>query len=266
MKNTKIVFTIADDRNKPYAKMLENSLRKYHDFEFRVYDEKFAAERGIDSQTFFYMATPLIAREIFKEGFEWVIKIDADSIVTGSLDNIFYDTFFDTGVVYNWNRIDPRTYGEIGLLTIQPQEYFNNGLVVMHNKDFVEDWYHACRTVHFQRMPMREQGFLNILCHYSGRYNIRCLDDSAYWYGLKSKGEWNKCIIDKNDLVLPKGKDNYPNENKIVKVIHWGGGEGGVKMNYKIYFQEECIKFLDWLVSDTKSTAYGRNNTTTKKT
>jgi hypothetical protein len=251
-----VFFTVADAQNKVYAKMLKNSFDKFHQHDFRVYDEQFALERQISPNNFWYLSTPLIAKEIFAEGHEWVIKIDADSIITGDLDIVFSDPFFDVGTVYNWNRIDPKTYGEVSLLTIQPLEYFNNGFVVMHSKEFVDHWYKACKSVHFDRMPMREQGFLNILCHYAG-FNVRCLDDFKFWFGLRSKGEWNRCIMKGNDMILPKGQDHYPMEDKIIRIIHWAGGAGGVKMNYRIYFQEECIKYLDWLVSDSKE-AYGK--------
>lgn len=245
-----IFYTIADKNNLVYAKMLRNSLRKFHpDIEFRSYGEEYIKNINIDPNKFYYLATPLVGHDLFKEGFEQIIKIDADSIVTGSLKHILENPFYDVGVVYNWNRIDPKTYGEISLLTIMPREYFNNGFVVMRNKEFVNDWLNSCGTQHFDRMPMREQGFLNLICHYGGRYKVNILDGKN-WHGMSSKGEWHRCIMKDGQMILPKGKDHYPDEDKVIKVIHWAGGTGGVKMNYKVYFNEECIKYLDSLVRE----------------
>lgn len=238
-----IVYTIADQKNKPFADILEKSFKHFHpDIPFKVYGEDELNASGIERPTIFYLATPLYAQQLFKE-YDTVVKMDADSIVLGNLDHIFNDMTYDVGTVYNWNRIDPPKFGEIGLATIQPQEYYNNGFVVMRNKAFVDEWMNLCKTRHFVRMPFREQGFLNILTHY-GRHTVKCFDDSDMWHGLRSKGEWNRCVMKDGNVVLPKGADGYPEADKIIKVIHWAGGAGETKMNYRAYFNEEVQDFI----------------------
>lgn len=245
MKTT--FFTVADQNNLPYAEMLEKTLRKFHDTEFQIFTEKKLKQFNIPSPTIYYLATPVIAKHLFENGYECVIKIDADSLVLGSLDHILNDDMYDVGTVLNWNRVDPQRFGLVKLATIEPIEYYNNGFVVMRNRQFVNEWFAQCFGIHFNRMPMREQGFLNILTHY-GRFRVKCFDRSNMWHGLISKGEGLKMIIRDNQIVLPKGIDNYPNKDKTIKIIHWGGGSNEPKMNYRIYYSEPVIKYIDNLL------------------
>jgi len=247
-----IMFTVADDKNRPYAEMLAKSLRKFYDAKtlpFRIYGNEDIAK--FKDPAFFYRATPLIAKDLIKE-YELVIKIDADSLITGNLDFILNSTGWDVGTVYNWNRTDPLTYGLVSVASLAPQEYYNCGFVAMRNADFINHWDRLCHSVHFDRLQYREQDILNLVCHY-GNFKVKCFDDYdpvynySAWHGLRSKGEWNKIIVQNNELVLPKADDRYPERDKQIKVIHWAGGNG-VKMNYKAFFTEEVIKYLDNLL------------------
>lgn len=246
-KDKIIAFTCCDRANEPYARMLVNSFKKFHpDIEIRVYGEAEIAK--FKDPHFFYRQKAVIAKELIGE-YDLVLGLDADQIITGSLDHIF-EGKYDVGVVYNWNRVDPPVYGEIGLMTIQPKEYYNCGLVAMRSKEFVSHWYDLCYSHHFEHMPFREQGFLNLITHY-GNYQVKCFDDydaltdTATWNGLMSKGEWNKCIVKDGKLILPASEDGYPKRDVEIKVIHWAGGSEAVKMNYRAYFSEEAIEYLD---------------------
>lgn len=254
MKKKRVAFVIASGKQAWMLKPFVNSLRKFHSEEelpLIVYGDK--EMDAIQDPAKFYRATPMFANRLIDD-YELVIKFDVDQIVTGKLNYIF-DSDYEVGVVYNWNRVDPRTYGEVGLCTILPQEYFNCGFVAMRSKKFIEKWWNMCISRHFDRMPMREQGFLNILCHY-GDYKVRCFDDYdvlhnySSWHGLASKGEWNKVVMRNGEMVLPAGKDGYPNMDKVIRLIHWAGGDNEQKMDYKIRFNEECITYLDYLTGD----------------
>ena len=251
-----VFFTIADKKNEKYAEMMIASLKKFHpDVDIRfIRDDKI---KSYNDPAFFYRAAPTIACELFDEGYDVVVKLDADQIITGNLDHILHANNVDVGVVYNWNRVDPRIYGEIGLMTINPQMYVNCGLVAMYNPEFAKHWLKLCRSPHFDFMPFREQGFLNILVYYNN-YRVYFLDEwqpkleHVAWHGLRSKGEWHRCELRKGKLILPKADDKYPPEDVEIKVLHWAGGEAPNKLNYRIFFNEECIKWLDGLVERTK--------------
>lgn len=256
MDNRKtLIYTVADNNNLKWAKNLGNSLRKFHtkkEVDFHIVSGEELNKYLKDDPMFYYRQKPILAKK-YLEDYNLVIGFDADSIVTG---NLYYllNMPYDVATVYNWNRVDPPIYGEIGLATIAPQEYFNCGLVAMRSKKFIKEWLRLCFSPHFDRMPYREQGFLNILAHY-GDYDVLRLDDynritnESSWWGLRSKGEWNKIELKDNKLILPQAPNNYPEMEKEIKVIHWGGGADPKKMNYRIFFNEDVIKRLDYLIN-----------------
>lgn len=253
-KKPVFVFTIADDNNLPYAKMLENSFKKFHpDVPFHVIagDE---LREYLKDPNFFYRATPIVAEKYLDE-YELVLKIDADSIITGSLDYVFNTKDYDIGTVINWNRVDPQQYGVVQGWGILPVEYFNAGFVAMRSLEFVKHWKNLCFTPQFDRMQYREQDLLNILCYY-GNYNVRCLDHwdkpagMQAWWGLISKGEWIQAKVKDDKIIVPKGQGNtpFPKDDVELKVLHWAGGSGSEKMNYRTKFREDVITLLDKLV------------------
>lgn len=242
-----ISYTIADQKNKPYAEMMINSFHKFHpDIEVKVYDEK-----DVGSKENFYRATPLFAKELIND-YDLVLKLDADQIITGDLSHAF-ELDYDVAGVINFSRSDIKTYGPVTTLDVPVDQYFNCGLVAMKSKKFVTHWWNLCTSYHFHHYQYKEQDLLNIMIHY-GDYNIVCLDrydpvyDYSAWHGLLSKGEWNRCELRGGKLILPKADDKYPERDKEIKIIHWAGGGLEQKMNYRAYFNEEVISYLDGLV------------------
>ena len=85
---------------------------------------------------------------------------------------------------------------------------------------------------------------------FGGQYKIRFLDDEDSFHGLASKGYWPNIILRGQELVLPPVTDDlgtYPDKEKIIRAIHWAGGQVG-KMNYRLHFQPEVCQRLDELV------------------
>ena len=112
----------------------------------------------------------------------------------------------------------------------------------------IDHWWKLCLTPHFNSYQFKEQDLLNIIFHY-GNYKTICFDWSNEWHGLVSKGFWNFCELKNGELVLPKGDRPWPQDaDKTIKVLHWAGGNDPDKMNYKIRFKEEVVKWLDQLV------------------
>jgi len=255
--NKTTVFTIADSNNMKYAKMMINSLHKFHpDLEVKIYGDKEIAKYQKIYPHFFYMATPIIAKELLKE-YDTVIKLDADQIVTGNLDFLLKSEGYDVGTVYNGNPSDFEVYGPITIQGVDPSEYYNCGLVILKNKDFVEHWLDLCKSKYFDRFQYKEQDFLNILCHF-GNYKVMCFDDFnpmynyRAWHGLRSKGEWHKITLQDDKLVLPKSENKYPDADTEIKVLHWAGGNLPNKLNYRLFFNEDVIERLDYLTRNEK--------------
>jgi hypothetical protein len=242
MKKT-CFFTIADSNNLKYYEMLKASLKKFHpDIPLILIGDKEIAK--YKDPMFFYRATPIVARELLKT-YETVIKIDADSIVTGKLDEAI-DGVFDVGVVNNSNPIEmvkyPVTVWDI---------HVNCGFVVMKNKAFVDHWLNLCMGYHFNGYQMREQDLLNIIVFY-GNYDVKFLDQGDSYWGLASKGFWQNIKLIGKDLVLPKAQ--WPDKDKIIRIIHWAGGNTDPqKMNYRLYFQRDVQERLRELVTSMDS-------------
>jgi len=257
MKKPRVAFCIADDEHKWMLDMFVNSLRKFHTEEelpLIVYGQK--ELDAIDDSQKFYRATPLFARKLIDK-YDVVIKFDVDQIVTGKLNYIWERDDYDVGVVINFSRADLKVYGPVTVLTIPPTEYVNCGLVAMRNKEFVDHWWHLCNTDHFHKLQYREQDMLNIMIHF-GRWKVRCFDrydpvhNYAAWHGLLSKGEWHRTVLVDGELILPKAEDGHPNRDTTLKLLHWAGGKDEKKMNYRPYFTEEVIAWLDKLIKPKK--------------
>ena len=245
-------YTIADEKNLPWAKSLEKSFHHFHpQIPFIIYGDKEIDETHLSRPGVFYVATPYFGRQLIKD-YQQVIKIDADSIITAPLEIIDYPEDFDAAVVYNWTR--DAISQTVKVWDIAPQGYLNNGFVVFRSAEFIEHIWRLCTGPFINNYPYKEQDMLNIVAYY-GNYKVKLLDMGNSWYGLRSKSEWNKAIMKDGLMVIPKGKDLFPEQDKIIRCIHWAGGALDVKMNYRIYFNDECSAYLDTI---TRGVNYGR--------
>ena len=242
----KIAFTISDNNNLKYAKDMEKTLRKFHSEEelplLIVSGDDLNKRLALDP-FFFYRATPVIASEL--TDYDVIIKIDADSFITGDLSDA-WKTPSDVSVVLNSNPKEATVF-PYTIWDIPMHEYVNCGFVVMKDKKFIEHWKKLCYSPHFGSYQMREQDLLNILVQY-GDYDVELLDASEGFFGLASKGYWQYITEEKGRLILNPTEDGYPPVSKIIKVIHFAGGNDPSKGNYRIKFKPEVVKHIDKLI------------------
>lgn len=227
MKKPRVAFCPADQNNEKFFQQLLSSLRKFHTEEelpLIRYDLK-----DNNDQHKWYRATPTIARELLKD-YEVVIKLDADQIITGSLSDI-WEGDFDVATVLNDPNYPIQTWD------IKP--YFNLGLVVIKNPEFIEHWGRLCYSDHFLKYQFREQDLYNILCSDYHDYKVKCLDGESI-YGESAKPLWATAQLVGGKLMAG---------GKQINIIHFGGGSGDAsKGNLKIRFQEDVVKWLDQLI------------------
>lgn len=245
-----VAFTIADNNNLKYAKMLEKSFKYFHpDITFIIYGQEELDKITIPEK--FYMATPLFAKKLIKD-YDLVLKLDCDQLILGKLDYLFTHEY-DVGSVLNINRVDPPRYGLVQGWGIAPNEYINNGLVAIQSKAFVEHWWKLCNSKYFNRFTYREQDILNILFHF-GNYKAVCFDNYDLtenyfaWHGLVAKGETVRAVLKNGEIVIPRGEDGYPDREVKLKALHWAGGQGELKMDYQKCFNEEVIEYIDTIL------------------
>lgn len=243
-----IAFTIADKANKKHADKMIKSFHKFHpDIEVKVYGAEDVGEKAN-----YYRSTPLFAKELIKD-YDLVLKLDADMLITGSLDYLLTEEY-DVGTVLNYNRVDEKMYGKVSVFDIPPQMYLNAGLVAMRSKKFIDHWWTLCNSYHFETLRYKEQDLLNVMVHY-GDYSTDCFDipnkvaNYSAWHGLIAKGEYLNMIVRDGKLILPV-VDGYPEEEKEIKVLHSAGGGNEPKIGdaYRTQFSEEVITFIDGLI------------------
>jgi len=121
----------------------------------------------------------------------------------------------------------------------------------MKSERFVNHWWGLCNSYHFENYQYREQDLMNIMMAY-GDYKVGLLDAGKEWFGLISKGYWPLCELKGEDIVLPKNKEWPTNEDRILKIIHWAGGNDPNKMKFRLHFKPKVVKRLEWLVSEKK--------------
>ena len=247
-KNKILAFSIADQNNMKYFEKMEKSFHRFHPgIEIKLVSGDELEKVLAQDPHFFYRATPAVAWNLFNNGdYDTIVKLDADQIITGDLSHT-WEGEFDVAVVNNSNPKEFKKY-PVTVWNIHPLSYVNCGYVVMKSPRFVQHWLGLCASPHFQHYQMREQDLLNIMCFYMGSnfggpYNVRFLDASQYAHGLVSKGYWLSFKKKKGQLIMPKNKE-WNTEDKIVKIIHWAGGNQPDKMNFNLQFKPEVAKWL----------------------
>ncbi len=223
------------ERNQMFLKQLLKSLEHFHpnspkkEFDIRVFDNP-----NPNDKNFWYRSAPIVATQLLEEGYERIIKMDVDQIITGSLEDILNDTDeYDVGVVLN----DPSW--PIQVWDISHPNYVNNGFVVLKSKEFVDHWLKLCLSSHFQNYQYREQDFLTLLCSDYFNYKVKCLDTNKKVYGEVIKPQWTQTEVKDNKIMLG---------NTQICVIHFGGGNAPDKGNYRIRFPESVSQYIDKLI------------------
>lgn len=237
-----------DKQNEQYAVLMRKTFRHWHkDIELIEFTDKDIDETGEKRPDIFYKSAPYFAKKLMDAGYDELIKLDCDQFILGPLD--IFDIPCDVGVVHNWNRIDPPVYGTISVWDVNAGHYYNNGLVLLKSKEFVEHWLMLCNRPNIVNYRMREQDLLNIICHY-GNYNVFDLESGDTWYGLRAKGEGLRMRIKDGRVVLPRGIDNnYPAQDTYINVYHFAGGTGSAKMNFRTVFSEEVQDFIEKIIA-----------------
>ena len=224
----RIYFTIATKNYDNDYQNLEKSFRKFHPNDELI---RFSDDSIPNDPEFFFRATPYFAKQLFYKGYTEVCHLDADQIILDSLEGI-WEGDFDVATVLNSPALPLRIW-DIGV-------YYNNGLNVFKNKEFVEHWLKLCHTPHFQNYQYREQDLLTILCSDYFNYKVRCLDLDDKIYGELAKPLWAQAVVE-GDKVMIQGKQ--------LVVVHFGGGASDPsKGNFRIRFQEPVVKLIERLI------------------
>jgi len=189
----------------------------------------------------------------FIDDYDLVVHFDADSTITGSLNELLAADY-EVAVVRNNNDFDGPGRGRyFTIQDIPADDFLNAGLVASTSKQFWIDWDNFNREKVGDYSGW-ENDTLNLLVH-SKKYKTRILDskDQSVFYGLASvSGEyaatgkyytwasWKNAYVKDDKLFL-----DSPIATKQIKVIHQAGGQSVYpKQQYEKFFSDEVVAYL----------------------
>lgn len=179
----KCAFTAVDDRlyYAEGAHIFVNSFKRFHpDIDLIVFRQdtvdKLFAEKGIN----WYQAKPYFA-ELLMEDYDLICNIDADTIILDRLTQVFDDTNYSVGAVWNYND-----YENASFENITEEMYLQAGMVASTSKEFWLAWQKINATA--MEYLRKENDTLNLLVYNDLKPNLRIFDKDKDYYGCKSLG------------------------------------------------------------------------------
>lgn len=240
------------------AKKLVNSTRYFHpEIELQVMGDNIISEiKSKYPWSNWYTFDPLVA-EYYLDTYDLIVHIDADSIITGKLEELLVGDF-DIAGVRNNNDIS-RTTNQPGLMGSPVptgcdfiSQSLNAGLIASTSVSFWQEF----KQRNYDHGPagpglgFGEQDEFNAIA-WSGKYKTKILDpkDSDVYYGVSQQecipGEpiessWRALYIKDSQLYC---------RDKKVKVIHHASGHFLPKLQYQNWVTSEVKDFLDTITN-----------------
>jgi len=233
------VFTFVKD----YHEMARHCKRSFHYFHplipFRVYEWDECMQICKEENTTIEYLFAHVGRRLHREGYDHVVHLDGDIIVTGPLTQLLESPAEITGT-----RAQPdqgsgeNEFLRANVLTGDPiavLEELNAGVFGVRNPKVWDDWIASNRR-YGPQMPLREQDTLNDL-FWSGKYRTSLLDPpevNEYWNTATKWGgdcgiggvdgfldSWKKLFCREDTLWLASAASGI---EKRVRLLHMAGG------------------------------------------
>jgi hypothetical protein len=232
------------------GKKLTNSFKYFHpDIELHFHGDAEIAEFQKVYPWMGWASMDPILMGRFAKDYDLIVHLDADTIVTGKLDEILIADYDLAGVRNNNDEgtaSATRCIFGTHIAGIDARwQYLNAGLVAVHNNDFWSEFLDG--VLHMpQHSGFGEQDVWNNI-FWSGRYKTKILDprDKPLYYGVSAQlsppGQpmqysWSKMYMKDGKLWLYE---------KEVKIIHHANGFGLPKLQYQDWVIPEVKDFLD---------------------
>lgn len=172
-------------------------------------------------------AKAILGEHLARE-FQHVVILDADQLITATLDEILVEDY-DIAAARNRSdhhtvHLDPNVHWfQVEGLVSQAQ-YMNAGIVSCRQSTFFSEWKSLNQTV--RRFDL-DQGTLNMLA-YNGQYRVKMLDppEATYYYGVANSwgqrtpwDSWNDIVLENDQLFM----NNIYGDKKQIKILHKAG-------------------------------------------
>lgn len=248
-RKSKVIF-VSHCQNDWYYKVgadkLKSSARFFHpNVELLVHGDNIISEiKQKYPWSSWYTFDPLVS-EYHINDYDMIVHFDADSIITGSLDELLLGDFDLAGV---------RTNNDVGICTTTGRPYkdinkhLNAGLIASTNKEFWKE-FKECNSRLTSTGPginYGEQDTWNEI-FYSGKYKTKLLDpiDSNVYYGVSQQICEPGGQVETAWKRLYMSHDKLMSDGKEVKVIHNADGHRLPKLQYQNWVKPEVKHFLD---------------------
>ena len=236
------------------ARKLKNSARYFHpDIPMHICGNNIISEmKAKYPWSSWYTFDPLIA-EYFINDYDMLVHIDADSIITGPLDELLVGDFDIAGVRNNNDRGQTSCTGGVwcsqtpGVSLIYKS--LNAGLIASTSKAFWEEFKYRNQS-EGKNHPFGEQCVFNRI-FYEGKYRAKMLDpvEANVYYGTSQQicdrgvleSAWKRLYMQDGEL--------YSDEKKV-KIIHNANGHRIPKLQYQGWVNPDVRDFLDKITKD----------------
>jgi len=177
------------------------------------------------------------------EDYDLVIHLDADTIMTGPIDELLNAEYEVAGTR------DTNDHGKAGMEGahnwpgLDPYDYVNIGVFAVRSKAFFKEWNEVTNR-EGPTTAFFDNGTFNKVMH-NGKYNKLIIDakGSGVYYNLASVygntthwDSWKNIELKDGKLIL---------DNNVIKVLHMAGGGGVGKFNFQRLFKPEIAEYLE---------------------
>lgn len=216
----KVCFTIvSDDYYYPVGThIFVNSFLRFHpDIDLVVFRQDKVNETmkdGID----FYNAKPTFAK-LLTDKYDLVVNIDADTVITGRLTEVFDNVDYEVGGAWNKNDYEDAEFGNI-----TADMYVQAGMVASTNKKFWDLWEEENKLANL--FIRKENDTLNLVWYNNPetkKMKKKIFDKKKDYYGCKSLGREPEFYIQDDKLMCRKEQ---------VKAYHFARGGVFPKLDF----------------------------------
>lgn len=198
----KVAWTAVDDKlyYPEGTHIMVNSFRRFHpDIDLVVFRQdtvdKLFKDKGIN----WYNCKPYFS-ELLEDQYDLICNIDADTVITGRLTEVFDKVDYSVGAAWNYND-----YENASFKNITEKMYLQAGMVASTSHEFWEVWRKA--NLDAMKYIRKENDVLNLVVYNDSKIkklNLKIFDEKKDYYGCKSLGREPQFYIENDKLMCRK--------------------------------------------------------------
>lgn len=228
----KVCFTaVSDDYYYPVGThIFVNSFKRFHpDIDLVVFRQDTVDKLFKEKNINWYNAKPFFA-QLLEDSYDLICNIDADTVITGRLTEVFDNVDYDIGAAWNYNAYENAFFDNI-----TEKMYLQAGMVASVSRTFWKVWRDGnYRAMQYVR---KENDILNLVVYNEmPKAKLKIFDKEKDYYGCKSLGKEPQFYIENNRLMC---------KNEHVKAYHNAKGAVFPKLDFKsMPFQDDVKEWL----------------------